>query len=96
MTVLPPAEALRSAVTAMGWAQAPAMLSVVPAAASRLAPPSGPQAAFDALVKILAGTPSAEELRRAAADAAAVAPAAARPAARQWAKTKGESAPAAR
>ncbi|MDD5303986.1 MAG: hypothetical protein PHS14_12875, partial [Elusimicrobia bacterium] len=96
VTILPPAEALRDAVAASGWADSPAVLTPVPAATPRLAPPSGPQAAFDALVKMLAGAPGAGELRVAAADAAAVAPAAGRAAAREWAKTYGESAPAAR
>ncbi|MCM2305033.1 MAG: hypothetical protein NDJ72_10045, partial [Elusimicrobia bacterium] len=54
-SAVPPVEALRDAVSALGWAPAPAALSVVPAAPPRLAPAAGPQAAFDALVEVLDG-----------------------------------------
>ena len=94
--LLPPVEALRDAVSASGWSDAPAVVSQVPVATPRLAPPTGPQEAFDAVVKILEGTPGPGELRRAALEAAATAPAAGRAAAREWVKSYGESAPDAR
>ena len=62
---LPPAEALRDAVTASGWAPAPAILLVVTAATPRLVAPAGPQAAFDALSALLRGEPGEDALRRA-------------------------------
>lgn len=93
---LPPAEALRDAVTASGWAPAPAILSVVPVATPRLVVPAGPQAAFDALAALLQGEPGADALRRAVADAADAAPAPGRAAAREWALRHGTSARAAR
>ncbi|MBI2384889.1 MAG: hypothetical protein HYV14_02630, partial [Elusimicrobia bacterium] len=82
---LPPAEALRDAVTASGWAPAPALLAVVPVATPRLVVPAGPQAAFDALAALLRGEPDADALRAAVSAAADAAPAAGRAAARDWA-----------
>jgi len=73
-----------------------ALHAAVAAVQPRLAAPSGPQAAFDALEKILSGEPAPEELRQAAVNAAAAAPVAGREAAQDWAQSYGESAPAAR
>jgi len=95
-SILPPAEALRDAVTALGWAPAPAELAPVPVPAPRLAPATAPQAAFDALVAVLGRAHSEAERRGAARGAAELAPAARLATARAWAAKHGGSAAGAR
>lgn len=74
----------------------PSEIAPVRAAFPRLSAPTGPHAAFDALVKVLGEGGDVARLRVAAADAAAVAPPASRAAAAKWAATYGESAQGAR
>ncbi|PIR17428.1 MAG: hypothetical protein COV48_08675, partial [Elusimicrobia bacterium CG11_big_fil_rev_8_21_14_0_20_64_6] len=93
---LPPAEALRDAVAALGWSDTPAVVLEAPAATPSPMVPTGPQAAFDAVVKALAGGAGAPTLRAAAADAAALAPPAGREVVRRWAEVYGASVPDAR
>ncbi|UPT72640.1 MAG: hypothetical protein M0D55_11825 [Elusimicrobiota bacterium] len=89
-----PAEALRDAVSSLGWVPKDAALPV-PAPAAARALPSGAREAFDAVLAALEAG-SADALGRAARDAAAAAPPARRAAVLAWAEAHGASPASAR
>ncbi len=84
------------ALAAVQQAAVPLVLAPIKPPRPRLAAATVPQAAFDAVVKILSGSTDLSELHAAAADAASVAPPAGREAAAAWAAKYGDAPEAAR